>query len=79
MRERILSYFHASPEEYSVIFTSGATGALHTVGEIFPWTKDSTLYYLAEVASCILFDRRTTTRFWASASTPTASAAASAC
>lgn len=51
MRERILSYFHASPEEYSVIFTSGATGALHTVGEIFPWTKDSTFYYLAEVAS----------------------------
>lgn len=49
MRERILKYFKASPSEYSVIFTSGATGALHTVGEIFPWSKHSRFYYLAEV------------------------------
>ena len=79
MRERILSYFHASPAEYSVIFTSGATGALHTVGEIFPWTKDSVFYYLAEVCVLSALHRRTTIPCWASASTPTASAAGSAC
>lgn len=49
MRERILKYFRASPSEYSIVFTSGATGALHTVGEIFPWSKNSKFYYLAEV------------------------------
>ncbi|KAK8817387.1 hypothetical protein WA556_003280, partial [Blastocystis sp. ATCC 50177/Nand II] len=63
MRERILSYFHASPEEYSVIFTSGATGALHTVGEIFPWTKDSTFYYLAENHNSVLGIREYAYRF----------------
>lgn len=49
MRERILKFFRASPSEYSVVFTSGATGALHIVGEVFPWSKDSEFYYLAEV------------------------------
>lgn len=49
MRERILKFFNASPSEYSVVFTSGATGALHIVGEVFPWSKDSEFYYLAEV------------------------------
>ena len=51
MRERILKYFRASPSEYSIVFTSGATGALHTVGEIFPWSKDSEFYYLSEVCT----------------------------
>lgn len=54
MRERILKYFNASPSEYSVIFTSGATGALYTVGEIFPWSKHSRFYYLAEVLNVVL-------------------------
>ena len=49
MREKILKYFRASASEYSIVFTSGATGALHTVGEIFPWSKDSKFSYLAEV------------------------------
>lgn len=59
MRERILKFFRASPSEYSVVFTSGATGALHTVGEIFPWSKDSEFYYLAEVLVCFFFHCRT--------------------
>lgn len=50
MRERVLKFFNASPSDYSVVFTSGATGALHTVGEVFPWSKNSKFYYLAEVA-----------------------------
>lgn len=49
MRERVLRFFKADPLEYTVVFTSGATGALHTVGEAFPWTKDSKFYYLTEV------------------------------
>lgn len=49
MRERVLKFFNASPSDYSVVFTSGATGALHTVGEVFPWSKNSKFYYLAEV------------------------------
>lgn len=49
MRERVLKFFNASPADYSVVFTSGATGALHTVGEVFPWSKNSKFYYLAEV------------------------------
>lgn len=49
VRERVLRFFKADPLEYTVVFTSGATGALHTVGEAFPWTKDSKFYYLTEV------------------------------
>ena len=55
MRSRILKFFNASPLEYSVIFTSGATGALHTVGEVFPWSKDSKFYYLTEVCCSSFF------------------------
>lgn len=35
---RILQHFNSSPEEYSVIFTSGCTAALKLVAEIFPWS-----------------------------------------
>lgn len=34
---RILQHFNATPEEYSVIFTSGCTAALKLVAESFPW------------------------------------------
>ncbi|KAK8799195.1 hypothetical protein WA171_005942, partial [Blastocystis sp. BT1] len=63
MREKILKYFHASPSEYSIVFTSGATGALHTVGEIFPWSKDSKFYYLAENHNSVLGIREYAYRF----------------
>ena len=36
-RARILEFFHASPEEYEVIFTPNATGALRLVGEAYPF------------------------------------------
>ncbi|XP_024153562.1 molybdenum cofactor sulfurase [Oryzias melastigma] len=38
VRYRILQHFNSSPEEYSVIFTSGCTAALKLVAEIFPWS-----------------------------------------
>ncbi|XP_038593086.1 molybdenum cofactor sulfurase isoform X1 [Micropterus salmoides] len=37
VRYRVLQHFNATPEEYSVIFTSGCTAALKLVAESFPW------------------------------------------
>lgn len=36
-REYILNYFNADPDEYCVIFTSNASGALRIVGESYPF------------------------------------------
>jgi molybdenum cofactor sulfurtransferase len=36
-RAQILEFFRASPDEYEVIFTPNATGALRLVGESFPF------------------------------------------
>lgn len=41
-RTAILEYFNASPEEYTVIFTPNATGALKLVGESYPFQAQST-------------------------------------
>jgi len=38
-RRFVLSYFHASPEEYVVIFTPNASGALKLVGESYPFAQ----------------------------------------
>src|SRR5215469_1831118 len=38
-RRFVLSYFHASPGEYVVIFTPNASGALKLVGESYPFTS----------------------------------------
>jgi selenocysteine lyase/cysteine desulfurase len=40
-RAQILEFFRASPEEYEVIFTPNATGALRLVGESYPFRPDS--------------------------------------
>lgn len=37
---RILHHFNTNPDEYSVVFTSGATAALKLVAESFTWTMD---------------------------------------
>uniref|UniRef100_A0A7N6B1H1 Molybdenum cofactor sulfurase n=1 Tax=Anabas testudineus TaxID=64144 RepID=A0A7N6B1H1_ANATE len=37
VRCRVLQHFNTTPEEYSVIFTSGCTAALKLVAESFPW------------------------------------------
>jgi selenocysteine lyase/cysteine desulfurase len=36
-RDYVLDYFNASPEEYTVIFTPNASGALKLVGESYPF------------------------------------------
>jgi molybdenum cofactor sulfurtransferase len=40
-RQSVLRYFHARPEDYLVIFTPNATGALKLVGESYPFTSSS--------------------------------------
>jgi len=40
-REAVLKHFNASPDEYVVIFTSNASGALKLVGESFPFSAQS--------------------------------------
>jgi selenocysteine lyase/cysteine desulfurase len=39
-RKRVLSYFNADPEEYALIFTSNASGALKLVGESYPFSEE---------------------------------------
>ncbi|XP_063778801.1 molybdenum cofactor sulfurase isoform X2 [Pseudophryne corroboree] len=57
VRYRVLQHFNASPEDYTVIFTSGSTAALKLVAENFPWTprcSDSSGSYF-----CYLTDNHT--------------------
>ncbi|MEW1779281.1 aminotransferase class V-fold PLP-dependent enzyme [Streptomyces sp. NPDC086777] len=42
-RRAVLRHFNADPDEYAVIFTSNATGALRLVGEAYPFTPGSRL------------------------------------
>ncbi len=37
VRRRVLDHFHASPDEYAVVFTANASGALRLVGEAYPF------------------------------------------
>jgi selenocysteine lyase/cysteine desulfurase len=41
-RKSVLCFFNASEEDYVVIFTSNASGALKLVGEAYPFTSQST-------------------------------------
>lgn len=41
-RNAVLQFFHASPKEYVVIFTSNASGALKLVGEAYPFGEQCT-------------------------------------
>ncbi|XP_041646133.1 molybdenum cofactor sulfurase isoform X1 [Cheilinus undulatus] len=41
VRYRVLQHFNVTPEEYSVIFTSGCTAALKLVAESFPWSPQT--------------------------------------
>ncbi|XP_037126696.1 molybdenum cofactor sulfurase [Syngnathus acus] len=41
VRYRILQHFNTTPEEYSVIFTSGSTAAIKLAAEVFPWRSQT--------------------------------------
>lgn len=42
-RTSVLEYFNASPDEYAVVFTANASGALKLVGESYPFTSNGHL------------------------------------
>jgi molybdenum cofactor sulfurtransferase len=42
-RRRVLDFFHASPERYTVVFTANASHALKLVGESYPFKKGDRL------------------------------------
>ncbi|KAJ3159880.1 hypothetical protein HDU88_008404 [Geranomyces variabilis] len=51
VRGRVLRYLNADPEEYAVVFTSGATAAARIVGESIDWAGDNRegeFWYLKE-------------------------------
>ncbi|KAK5644280.1 hypothetical protein RI129_008125 [Pyrocoelia pectoralis] len=54
IRYRILEHFHTNSDEYSVIFTSGATGALKLVGESFRFGDDGVFAYLSDNHTSVL-------------------------
>src|SRR5262249_7754171 len=47
-RASVLDFFHASPCDYTVVFTANATGALKLVGEAYPFGADSRLVLTAD-------------------------------
>lgn len=53
-RARVLSHFGTTSEEYDIIFTSGATSSLKIIGEIFPWSIDSTFSYSVNSHTSVL-------------------------
>ncbi|GLD56072.1 molybdenum cofactor sulfurase isoform X1 [Lates japonicus] len=54
VRYRVLQHFNATPEEYSVIFTSGCTAALKLVAESFPWRLQSLFSYLTDCHTSVV-------------------------
>lgn len=48
VRERLLRFFNADPEEYEVVFTLNATGALKLVGEAYPFDAGSRFVLTAD-------------------------------
>lgn len=40
-RALVLEHFHASPEEWTVVFTSGATASLKLAAELMPWRQQA--------------------------------------
>lgn len=47
-REQVLAFFGADPEEYEVVFTLNASGALKLVGESYPFGPGSRLVLLVD-------------------------------
>lgn len=45
VRREVLSFFNASSEKYSLVFTFNCTAALKMVGEMFPWKSGGKFVY----------------------------------
>lgn len=53
-RTRLLRFFRASPEQYTVIFTANASNAIKLVAESFPFEPASTLALLSDNHNSVL-------------------------
>ena len=51
---RVLNFFGTSSDEYTVIFTSGATEAIRKVGETFSYGRSGLLCYLNDNHTSVL-------------------------
>ncbi|MBK8163222.1 MAG: aminotransferase class V-fold PLP-dependent enzyme [Gammaproteobacteria bacterium] len=47
-RDDVLRYFNADPEEYAVIFTANASGALRLIGESYPFDENAEFLLTAD-------------------------------
>ena len=54
VRDIVLRHFNTNNDEYSVVFTSGATASIKLVGECFPWTDSSELRMLEDCHTSVL-------------------------
>lgn len=50
----LLKFLNTSSEDYNVVFTRCATGALHTVGDIIQWNSKSYFIYLRQNHNSVL-------------------------
>ena len=53
-RKLVLGHFNMSEDEYTVIFTSGATGAIKLVADMFPWDLGGALCYTENIHTSLL-------------------------
>ena len=58
IRGQILEFVNADSDEYSIVFTSGATAALKIVAECFPWEKSSRFAYVQESHTSVVGMRK---------------------
>lgn len=54
VRAHVVRFFNTTLSEYSVVFTSGATAALHLLSETFPWGNASRFAYLEQSHNSVL-------------------------
>ena len=54
VRHKLYQYFRADPEEYVIVFTRSATGALTLLGEAFPFSPNSTYAYTVSNHNSVL-------------------------
>lgn len=45
-RDLLRTLFNVTPDDYTLVFTAGATAAMKMVGELFPWREGSECAYL---------------------------------
>ena len=54
IRIKILEYFGVNSSTHSIIFNSGATAGLKTIGETFPWTSETHFLHTTECHTSVL-------------------------